>query len=146
MFHQTDGPPEEYSVTWPLVNSAIHRAPPLLILSYTHTHLNTNPLFLSCPPSIPQQARQMAAPQPAVPGKACELKVIPSRFEELPAPPWCGRGGGGGLRPPASQARGHLAGVLWNDERAAANHRYCHHNRHHAERRGSHLFSFSARK
>lgn len=53
----------------------------------------------------------------------------------------------GGLRPPASRARGHLAGVLWNDEHAAAtSRRYCHHDRQHAERRGSHLFSFSAWK
>ncbi|GLD65881.1 triple QxxK/R motif-containing protein isoform X6 [Lates japonicus] len=39
------------------------------------------------------RAGQMAAPRPAVPEKACELKVIPSRFEELPAPSRCGRGG-----------------------------------------------------
>lgn len=72
----------------------------------------------------------MAASQPATPAKACELKVIPSRFEELPEPPWWGRRGG--LHPPASQARGHLAGTLWN-ERSAANRR-CHRGRHRAER------------
>lgn len=65
----------------------------------THICTPTLSLSLSFPPlSVslripPQQAGQMAAPRPAVPGKACELKVIPSRFEELPAPSLCGRGG-----------------------------------------------------
>ncbi|KAK1880449.1 Clustered mitochondria protein like [Dissostichus eleginoides] len=56
-----------------------------------------------------EQAGQMAAPRPAVPGKACELKVIPSRFEELPAPMRCGRGGAPGPRPtclPGSETSG----------------------------------------
>lgn len=53
---------------------------------------------------------------------------------------------GGGPSPPAFQALGHLAGVLWNDERAAANPCYCHHGRHRAERRSRRLFSFSALK
>lgn len=53
---------------------------------------------------------------------------------------------GGGSSPPAFQALGHLAGVLWNDERAAANPCYCHHGRHRAERRSRRLFSFSALK
>lgn len=43
----------------------------------------------------------MAASQPATPAKACELKVIPSRFEELPEPSrWGGRGGGSTHLPP----------------------------------------------
>lgn len=48
------------------------------------------PLSLSAP-----SPWQMAASQPATPAKACELKVIPSRFEELPESPWWGRRGGG---------------------------------------------------
>lgn len=86
--HQTDGPPEQYFSRWPLVT-----VPPRH--SDTHTHsLSFNPV------STPQQAGQMAAPRPAVPGKACELKVIPSRFEELPAPPRRGKGGASAHQPP----------------------------------------------
>lgn len=71
--------------------------------SLCHPTNHTDPLFppLSFPLShslpvslcMPQQAGQMAAPRPGVPGKACELKVIPSRFEELPTPSLRSRGG-----------------------------------------------------
>lgn len=54
--------------------------------------------FLSLP--APQQAGQMAAPRPALPEKACELKVIPSRFEELPALSRCGGRGALAHLPP----------------------------------------------
>lgn len=82
----------------PLGNMVIHCAAPPLTQTQTHTDLLSSPshflsLCLSVSLCIPQQARQMAAPWPAVPGKACELKVIPSRFEELPAPSLCSRGG-----------------------------------------------------
>lgn len=129
-------------------------APGQLSHPVCHRNSHTNRYTSTLPPPLisshslslftPQQARQMAAPQPTVPGKACELKVIPSRSEELPASSRCGRGGGSS--PPAFQALGHLAGVLWNDERAAANPCYCHHGRHRAERRSRRLFSFSALK
>lgn len=78
---------------------------------HRHRHRHTQicylpPLISSLSPSlsvslsITQQARQMASPWPAVPGKACELKVIPSRFEELPAPSLCSRGGAPAHLPP----------------------------------------------
>lgn len=70
--------------------------PPQLSYKQIHFHSPSSSHFLSLSLSLftPQQARQMAAPQPTVPGKACELKVIPSRSEELPASSRCGRGGG----------------------------------------------------
>lgn len=82
-------------------------------VQHTHTHTCSRSLISLSSLSVPSPW-QMAASQPATPAKACELKVIPSRFEELPEPPWWGRTGGGVLHPPASQARGHLAGTLWN--------------------------------
>lgn len=54
--------------------------------------------------------------------------------------------GGGQPGPPASQALGHLSGVLWNDERAAANLCCCHHGRHCAGRRRRRLLGFLAWK
>lgn len=118
-------------------------------LAHKPTHFSF-PLLISSQSlrlSVAQQAGQMAAPRPTVPGKACELKVIPSRSEELPASWLWSRGVRRGCpSPPASQALGHLSGVLWNDERAAANHRRCHRGRHRAGRRRRRLFSFSACK
>lgn len=79
-------------------------APGQLSHPVCHRNSHTNRYTSTLPPPLisshslslftPQQARQMAAPQPTVPGKACELKVIPSRSEELPASSRCGRGGG----------------------------------------------------
>lgn len=105
-----DGPPEQYPVRWLLGSSVIQCAtatltqtdtlPLSLLLSFPLTLSLSRALSLS----TPQQARQMAAPQPTVPGKACELKVIPSRSEELPASSRCGRGG----------APAHLPSRLWD--------------------------------
>lgn len=130
---QLHGLPHQYSVGWPLGSLAIRGATPPL----SPIHTSTPSPALSFPSLSSPSPWQMAASQPATPAKACELKVIPSRFEELPEPPWRGRSGGGGwggLHPPASQARGHLAGTLWNEHSAANHCRRCHHGRHCAER------------
>ena len=61
--------------------------------SHRNRHTSTLSHSSSAPSlSIAQQSGQMAAPRPTLPGKACELKVIPSRSEEMPTSSWSRRG------------------------------------------------------